>query len=71
MPKRTVTTWTCTRCGLDQLLDGGPGVQPNDWVSVYTVRPPLASAGEKGEHRGDLCWKCRSALTYWLAGVTA
>lgn len=64
MTKRTVTTWTCRRCGAEETVVGTG--QPKDWSRVYFAVPP-----EHSEHQalGDLCNPCGGYLVSFVYGT--
>lgn len=72
MPKRTTITWTCTRCGKDQVFNADrrgltePDTGPLGWVRIYTVKPCAASLLDKGIVAGDFCNSCLDDFERWI-----
>lgn len=70
MSIKTITTWTCQRCGAQEKYDATrsrPMVQPTGWARVLTVMPPLGSCSDLGLIVADcICRSCVSELRGFL-----
>lgn len=59
MGEKTVTTWTCDRCGVEEVLDRSSGGvhQPAHWSTFLFVSPARAALSE-AKTIGVLCNEC-------------
>lgn len=61
MGERSVTVWTCDRCG--QEYDTEVTGQPEAWVRLDVASPPKAA----GAHMGVYCGRCWQAIVRFAA----
>lgn len=64
MPTSTMTTWTCSRCGVADTRD--PNTTPPAW---RLVKIEHYDEGVARDYTGDFCGDCRNLLIRFLEGA--
>lgn len=64
MSEHTATTWTCSRCGATEVVEGTG--QPRLWGRVQLATPPRHA---EPLNLGDLCNDCGGLLVSFVHGT--